>query len=214
MSNCAMPETPPWVVRPFEVEDEACVVSMWLRSYAESLEVGNWLEDRGLDRSMPRRWFASTTTPADRREELYYWRFFQPMVVGLVRGCETRVLCDPERVHTTADSLSGIMAWACVSPGIVHYVGIHGEAKRAGRDIAAEMVADLLHDCLDGPMVYTFELRELQRMHLKPANWRYDGRWVAGMRNLSLFARSHQRATDAASVIATEVMRARTEKAA
>lgn len=204
---CAIPETP-WVVRPFESEDEGCVVSMWLKSYSRSSDVRDWLVRRGHDRDMPLRWFQHGTSEADLAQQRYYWRFHQPMVVGLTRGCETRVLCDPERVHAEPGRPSCILAWACVSPGLVHYVAIKQEAIRTGRDIVAEMVADLLHDRLDAPVTYTFDLYELKRLHLKPENWKHDGRWLRGMHDLSLFARAHQRATDDASVIAAETMRA------
>lgn len=205
---CAIPETP-WVVRPFEADDEGCVVSMWLKSYARSYDVKMWLERRRLDPEMANRWFRPTTHGEDLRQQEYYWRYFQPMVVGLARGCETRVLCDPERVHYEPGKPACILGWACVSPMLVHYVSLKPSTVRAGFDIASEMVADLLADRLDGEMTYTWELYELKKLNLQPRGWKYDGRWMRGMQDLSLFARTYERVTDEANIVAMEEMRAR-----
>lgn len=204
---CAIPEPAPWVVRPFEADDENCVVSMWLRSYARSKDVAAWLAGRGKDPEQRNRWFAPDVRPEERHEELYYWRFHQPMVVGLVRGCETRVLCDPERAYSQPGVPSCILAWACVSPpSIVHYVAVKQDVLRAGDDLAVEMVASLLPDMLDGTVSYTFEQRDLGRMKLVPKTWKYDGRWLDGMKSVSAFARKHQMAADGATTIALEAI--------
>jgi hypothetical protein len=180
-----------WVIRPFEADDENCIASMWLKSYARSHDIAGWLGARGYDTEQAQRWFLRTTPAEEREQERYYWRFFQPMVTALIRGCETRVLLDSSRVHTTPEAPSGIWAWACVSPGLVHYVAVKQEVMRQSvdGDLVAEMLCDLLGDRLDEPQVTTFEQRELSRMGLLPPSWMHDRSWLDHLRRLGVWVR-------------------------
>lgn len=175
-----------WVIRPYESDDEGCLLSMWLRSYSRSEEIGEWLRARRVTAGVS-RWFTSQASDEEHRQSQYYWAFHRPMVLGLLRGADTRVLCDPERVHTTDGAPSCIWAWACVSDGLVHYVAVKQEVLRSGKDLAAEMVADLLSDRLEAPQVMTFEQRELLRMGLVPPSWTLDAAWRHEARRATLW---------------------------
>ncbi len=196
-----MGEASPWTLRSYVDDDENCVVSMWLRSFSRSRYVASWLAQRGLDPEMPRRWFLRTTTPEERHEQEYYRAFFRPMILGLLAGAETRVLCDAERAYTTPERPSLIYAWACLGPGRVHYVCVKQDAIRAGEDIAADIVATLLGDRLEEAQVTTWEPRELSRMGLLPASWRHDPEWLDLMRLVQVRARRQgERAATAAAL--------------
>lgn len=191
----------PWVIRAYEPDDENCVVSTWLKSYARSSEVRAWLSARQVDIGIdPRRWYTNQASPEEIAEERFYGAFHRPMVLGLLRGCETRVLCDPERVHSTPDAPSCIWAWACLSPGMVHYVIVKQEVIRTGQDIACEMVASLLSDRLTEPQTMTFEQRELLRLGLVPATWKLDASWRHGARLTAIWLHRQPAALRVASI--------------
>lgn len=160
----------PWVIRPFEADDENCCVSMWLKSYAHAREVS----DAGFRK-------ASVDGSDD---ELRYWSTHQPIVSALLGSSEVRVACDPARVATGDDGgPSVIWAWACVGPDSVHWVGVKRSVVRAG--LGEDIVHNLLGDRIDREQTVTFELTDLKRIGLHPEKWRRDRGWLSGLRELS-----------------------------
>lgn len=154
--------------RPAVAEDEACIVSMWLSSYAFAREVKPLHPGAELKGST---------------EQVAFWRLYQPIVTGLVRLGEVTVLCDPERSEHTEDSPAVLWGWACTSGPLVHYVGIKRSALKAG--LGQDMLADLLGSKLGERCTTTFELVDLYPLKLIPAGWRKDSEWLANMRQLS-----------------------------
>lgn len=159
-----------WTIRDYLDDDENCVASMWLKSYAHSSD----MRELGLEQ-------ASVDAHPD---EIRHWRIHQPIVTALIRGNTTiRVACDPERADYESGAPAVIWAWACFSGDVIHYVGIKRSASKAG--LAPDLARALLGDKLDGPQRTTFDLVDLARLKLVPQQWRRDRGWLSALRSLS-----------------------------
>ncbi len=157
-----------WVIRDAVAEDEACCASMWLKSYAHSQGVRETgLENAGVD---------------GHSDEIRYWKVHQPIVTSLLRSCTVRVACDPERSEY-GPLPAVIWAWACVSDGAVHWVGVKRNVARAG--LGEDLVRDLLGDRLESQQRTTFELVDMRKLGMVPQAWRHDRGWLSALRALS-----------------------------
>lgn len=143
---------------------------MWLKSFAHAREV----REAGFARS----------TEDGHPDEIRYWKVHQPIVTFLLRSCDVRVACDPARVTYKPDAPAVIMGWACTSPSMVHWVGIK-RSVMAIEGEADELLRALVGDLLDQPTRHGFDLMDLRKMRLVPAQWRRDRAWLAGLRQMS-----------------------------
>lgn len=158
-----------WTIRDAVAEDEACLVSMWLKSYAHSRDV----RESGLE----------SASVDGHPHEIRFWKIHQPIVTSLIRGGTVKVACDPERADYTRGP-AVIAGWACITPEHVHWVGV----KRSVMKIeggAAELVTELLGAALEAPLRMTFDLMDLRRIGMHPEAWKRDRGWLAGLRSLS-----------------------------
>jgi hypothetical protein len=158
-----------WIVRPYEAEDEGCVVSMWLKSFAnarehETTKYPNAAKDGHSD-------------------QVRFWRIHQPIVTGILGASTITVACDPARAEHKPGEPAVIWAWACVSEDTVHWVGVKRNAVQAG--IGPDLVRALLGDRLDRPQATTFELVDLYRLKMIPAHWFRDRGFLSSLRSLS-----------------------------
>lgn len=158
-----------WLLRPFEADDEDCVVSTWLKGFAHSREVS----ESGLDK-------AHVDGSEDERR---YWKIHQPIVTALVGSCDVVVACDPERVHSVPGSPAVIWGWACTDGDTVHWVCVKRSAVKAG--LGEDIVRDLLGDRLTRVQRTTFDLVDLSRMKLIPPSWKRDRGWLSALRSIS-----------------------------
>ncbi len=190
-----------WTLRDALVEDEACIVSTWLKGYARADEVRE---------KFP---LASQDGHAD---QIRFWRVYQPIVESLVRGGHVRVICDPERASYEPGEPAVIWAWACCTGDVVHWVCIKRSAARAG--IGEDLARELLGDRLEREQTTTFELTDLPKAIRIPRIWKRDRQWLAAMRTLStrMLAGDATTARVGAHVLDTqrETWRASTERAA
>jgi hypothetical protein len=158
-----------WTVRAYEDADENCVVSMWLKGYANAREV----QDLGLKHA----------SENGHPDQIRFWRIHQPIVTGLLRRSKVLVACDPAR-STYADGLPAVIwAWACVSDDAVHWVAVKHSVVQA--KLGQEIVKALLGDRLEHPQATTFELADMRRAHAVPKSWFRDPGWLSSMRQLS-----------------------------
>lgn len=158
-----------WTVRDALPEDEPCLVSMWLKSYAHSRDV----RELGFDHA------AVDGHP----QEIRYWKIHQPIVTSLIRSGTVRVACPPDRA-TYEQGPAVIAGWACTTPGLVHWVAVKRSVMKvegAGQDL----VRDLLGSQLDGELRTSFDLMDLRRVGLAPTGWRRDRGWLSALRSLS-----------------------------
>jgi hypothetical protein len=158
-----------WIVRPYEAEDEACVVSMWLKSYAHAREV----TETGL----------ASASVDGHPDEIRFWKVHQPIVMGLLAESEILVACDPDRVHAEPGKPAVIWAWACLSGDTVHWVAVKRTAVKAG--LGEDLVKALLGDRLEREQRTTFEMVDMARMRLIPKGWKRDRGWLSALRSLS-----------------------------
>lgn len=158
-----------WTVRPYVAEDEGCVVSMWLKSYAHAREVA----ETGLARA----------SEDGHPDEIRFWKIHQPIVMGLLGESEVLVACDPERSTYEPGAPAVIWAWACVSGDTVHWVAVKRSAAKAG--LGEDLVRALLGDRLEREQRTTFEMPDLARLRLIPKAWKRDRGWLSALRSLS-----------------------------
>lgn len=159
----------PWIVRDYVPEDEACVVSTWLKGYAHAREVSDaGLREAGVDGSA---------------DEIRFWRIHQPIVTALLPASQIRVVCDPNRATYEDGQLAVIWAWACFDDDSVHWVMVKRSAIKAG--LGEELVRALLGDRLEREQRTTFELVDMARLRLIPKAWRRDRGWLSALRSLS-----------------------------
>lgn len=151
-------------------EDEGCLASMWLKSYAHSREV----KDTGLE----------AAALDGHTDEIRFWKIYQPIVTALLRGGSVKVACDPGRA-TYEDHPAVIAGWACTTPGYVHWVGVKRNIMKvpgAGEDL----VHDLLGPLLDTPGIrMSFESMDLRKLAMIPDHWKRDRSWLTGLRAMS-----------------------------
>lgn len=168
--------TEPWVQRPYDARtDEDAVLYLWLKSYAHSRPN----VARGANRD---------GTDAERR----YWREHAPIVECLLRSgiSETVVLCDPARVHASEAGPPVIMAFACTTGDVVHYVSVKRQYARDG--FGPDMVADLLGGRESRACTFTHDLVEMRPVRNKqtgevkapcgvvvPLSWTEDSWWLS-----------------------------------
>ncbi len=153
-----------WVVRDLLAEDEPCVVSMWLKSYARTREVSERFP------------LAATEGHAD---QIRYWKTYQPIVVGILRASQVRVACDPARAEYEPGKPAVIWAWSCVSDDAVHWIGVKHNVIQSG--VGRDIVGALLGDRLERPQRMTFLLRDLARLEGTPREWTHDRAWLKGL---------------------------------
>lgn len=158
-----------WVVRPYEADDESCVVSMWLKAYARSREV----VDTGLAKA----------GELGHRDQIRFWKIHQPIVMGILAESQVLVACDPSRVHAEPGQPAVIWAWACISGDTVHWVGVKRSAVDAG--LGEDLVKALLGDRLEREQQTTFEMTDLSRLRMIPKAWKRDRGWLSALRSLS-----------------------------
>jgi hypothetical protein len=162
-----------WVKRPYDgATDEDAICYLWLKSYAHSR--ANVLRGAHRDRS-----------EAERR----YWREHAPIVECLLRTAQVEVLCDPNRATASKLGPPVILAFACTSGDVVHYVCVKRDYARAG--FGAEMAADLLGDRMKRACTFTHELVEMKPRRDRetgetfhpagpmPSSWTEDTWWLA-----------------------------------
>lgn len=150
-----------YVIRPYgrSLDEDFCV-SHWLQSWAQSYFGREWLAN--LEEDDGGHVFAVNTAC-----RTLWWQQHSPYVAALLRAAETRLLVsprDPDVIH----------AFACLEPGVVHYI----LAKRKYHDhsfTSQEMFRALLADRLDQPQRVTHELVDLHLARLPmPDIWRPD----------------------------------------
>ncbi len=174
-----------WIKRRYLPEDEDGIVYLWTASYSRGIEG----EERGAHvRQVPIRESASSTYVREKTREL--WAEQAPLVEKLLSApwAITEVICDPERVYTSAAGPAVIWGFACTSGDVVHYVCVKRDVVRAG--FGADIVRDLLGDRLERPCTFTHELVEMTKgacgVRL-PASWCWEWnlwlpRRLAGLR--------------------------------
>lgn len=157
-----------WTVRDFLPDDENCVVSTWLKSYAHAREV------RGGD-------FPSANIDG-HPDEIRFWRVHQPIVEALTRFGQVRVVCDPNRA-TYDNGPAVVWAWSCTSEDTVHWVCVKRSVVRAG--FGEDIVRDLLGERLERPQQTTFELVDLAKLKMVPEDWFRATHWLSALRDMS-----------------------------
>lgn len=162
-----------WTIRNAVPEDEPCLASMWLKGFAHSREHG--IEDANRD-----------GTPAEVR----YWQVYQPIVTGLLRTAQVRVLCDPARSEYVDGRPAVIWAWACLAPGLAWWVGVKRAVKKADPELARDMVAELVGSDARTAMFDLVDLRGVRTpaglgASLAPPGWTKDRTWLWTMAKLS-----------------------------
>ena len=159
-----------WIVRDMLPEDEACLVSMWLKSYAHAREV----RDAGFGG-------ASVDGSPD---EIAYWRTHQPIVMSLLAAGRVRVACPPGRAVYTEAGPAVIAGWVCTTPGLVHWVGVKRSVAKLGvGDVAREMILELLVGG-DSFERATFDLLDAKKVGML-GEVKRDRAWLATFRTLS-----------------------------
>ncbi len=165
--------TPEWIKRPYlPAEDEDAVVYLWNASYAR----GDEGQERGAHvRELAARESAGSACVRSNVREL--WAEQAPLVERLVGApwVTTEVVCDPERVRTTADGPAVVWGFAATSGDVVHYLVVKRDVVKAG--FGPDIVRDLLGDRLERPCTFTHELVEMTsgRCGVKlPRSWRWE----------------------------------------
>lgn len=164
-----------WVIRDALPEDEPCLVSMWLKSYAHSRDV----REAGFGEAN------ADGSP----DEIAYWRVHQPIVTALLAAGLVRVACQPGRAEYTDGRPAVIAGWVCTSPGLVHWIGVkRSVAKLDGGAVARDMLVELLEG--HGSMRATFDLLDAKKLGVL-GDLKRDRTWLGALRVLS--ARSLER---------------------
>lgn len=161
----------PWIVRDYVPEDEACVVSTWLKGYAHAKEIAG----------IPSMREAREDAHAN---EVYFWQVHQPIVTSLVSPSTVRVVCDPRRSTYEPGAPAVIWAWACMSGDTIHWVMVKRSAVKAG--LGEDLVRAMLGDRLEREQRTTFELVDMSRLKMIPAFWRRDRGWLSTLRSMSM----------------------------
>ncbi len=176
-----------WIVRPYQTEDEDCVVAMWLKGYSRTTAV----QDAG---------FAHANEDG-HPDHVRYWRVHQPVVVGLVSATTITVACDPQRSSYDDGKRAVIWAWAACSGDEVHWVGIKHSVIQAG--LGPDLLRAVLGDRMDREQRYTSPLRDLRRIQEYPAQWKRGADRMSMLRAFSerMLRRDAVFATAAAHVL-------------
>lgn len=140
------------VVRPYDAGsrlDRDFCVSHWLMSWAES--------SYGRAHGAHRR-------PSTARSN--WWAANEGYVRALLEHEETSVI-------VSANDRDTVMGFACVSPGVIHYVLVHRDCHRGG--YSRDLYAALLGDRWDEPQMVSHELVDLNEARVSmPRNWILD----------------------------------------
>lgn len=160
-----------WTIRESVAEDEDCLASMWLKSYAHSSD----LQECGF----PSRF------RDDSPEHIRYWKIHQPIVTALLREATVRVACDPTRSTYKPGQPAVVYAWVCSSPSRVHWVAIKRSVARLGHEVTADLLADLLGDLALGKLFMTFDLMDMRMVEYLPEDWTRERGWLSALRSLS-----------------------------
>jgi hypothetical protein len=192
-----------WIIRESVPQDESCLVSTWLKSFAHSKDIA----ETGL----------ANAHVDGHQDEIRYWRIHQPIVTALLSRCSVRVACAEGRSEYAEGKPAIILAWACLSPNYVHWVCVKRNVARiANGEVAREIVADLLGDAWNQDRRMTFDLLDLRKLGPYPETWRRDRSWLSTMRSLSV-KRLEKDATFgevASDVLASREWRPNSERAA
>lgn len=140
-----------WVEREYRPSHEECIVSLWLRSYAET----RYGKERGA------------ATPGPARDA--FWAEQRCTVMALIEICGARIICD------AADD-DQVWAFACLTPACVH---LAIAKKSVGPELGGAMLRRLLAGALGAPRILTHEIRDLRRCGIggaETALWREDAR--------------------------------------
>lgn len=160
-----------WIIRDAVPEDEPCLVSMWLKSYAHSKDI----REAG---------FPSATIDG-HPDEIRFWKVHQPIVTRLIRKGSVKVACPPDRA-TYDHGLAVILGWACTTPTLVHWVSVKRTiAALDGGEIGRELVRDLIGPLASEPQRMTFDLLDLRKLRVIPEQWRRDNGWLSTLRTIS-----------------------------
>ncbi len=157
-----------WTYRDAEPEDEDCLASMWLGSYASSSEAQDAFAGAEVSGSA---------------EQIRYWRVHQPIVTALLRSARVVVACDPQRASYEPGRPAIIVAWACMDDEAVHWVAVKRNASKAG--FGEELVRGLLGERLERDQRTTFELVDMAKLRLIPKHWKRDRGWLSSLRSMS-----------------------------
>lgn len=122
-----------WQIRPYEPRDLDGLVYLWMKSFAHS----SFGRARGAH--------------IDGSEgEVAYWKAHRDLVVRLLEGSDTRVMCDPVAPEV-------IWAFVCAKGDVVHYGVVK---RRMGKAYGADaMFQALLAERLERPCEYTHDLQ-------------------------------------------------------
>lgn len=153
-----------WTKRRAVPQDEPCLVSMWLKSYAHSREV--------------REMFPGAREPGNA-DQFDYWRTYQPIVTSLVRSADVEVLCDPDRA-TYECGPAVILAWACTSGPLVYWVSVKHRVRRIDIDLARDMAGDLVGHLVERSARSMFDLVDMAGLGV-PSPWRRDRHWLRSL---------------------------------
>lgn len=130
-----------WMKRAYQpgrLGDEDILVSLWCRRYA--------------------------TTPAGRRhrerDREGYWRQHADIAVALVDRCTTQVIVDAQAMHL-------VWAFACWSPGVVHFAAVHPKFS----EWRTPIMSDLLGEQFAVPLRHSYLIPDLTPT---PSAWILD----------------------------------------
>lgn len=148
---------------------------MWLKSYAHSRDI----RETGLQH-------ADVDGHVD---ELRYWKIHQPIVTQLLRCATVKVACPPGR-STYEHGPAVIAGWVCMSPGMVHWVGVKRSIMRIGAntseegEAARDLVRDLIGPELATPRRLSFDLMDMRAIRAIPEHWRRHRGWLQSLREV------------------------------
>lgn len=145
---------------------------LWTASYLRGLE---GVERGAHVREVPIRESLGSAYVRENTREL--WAEQAPLVERMLAApwVDTEVVCDPERVRTTAAGAAVIWGFASTTGDVVHYLCIKRDAVKAG--FGPDIVRDLLGDRLERPCTYTHDLVELRTGSCGvklPRNWNWE----------------------------------------
>ncbi len=160
-----------WTIRDSVPEDEDCIASMWLSQLCAD------------------RHEAKNAGSVEQRE---CWNVFQPIVTSLMRTAEARVLCDPERVDYAPGRPSVIWGWAVCAGETVYGCAVKRRVMRADREMAKDIVRDLLGSRLASSQRTVMSLPDVFHLGLLPKTWKRDHHWLPALRQLSERTLAHE----------------------
>lgn len=128
----------PWFKRGYQRGDADIVVSLWVEEHARTAAAAR---HRARDRDG-------------------FWREHTAIIEALLDRATTMVLVDARDIRI-------VWAFACWSPGVVHFAAV----KSRYAEFKTEMLADLLGEQFHAPLRYSYVIPQLRPM---PANWDFD----------------------------------------